>query len=253
MKHTADMPAYIYALRDPRGSIGKIKIYIGKAIKPIVRLNGHLLGARKTKTPTLKERWILGLLEEGVRPTIDILETCTIGTYSAREIHWLKRYDEMEAYEVLNSTKGGDGAMYLKEGVMERRLIINRENWIGEKGGRAKQKLSGSITRLWQDPGYRRGMVEAHKGQIQSPKSKAAILSCFKGRPWSENKRAAITQAVSEKDLRVFNVTTGTIFSSPRDAAKSVGLRHTTKVREAARTGKPFLGHIWEWADKTLL
>jgi hypothetical protein len=74
----------IYALIDPRTP--EKFYYIGHTQTPKRRLSGHCVD----KVPSPKRDWIQGLLAQGVRPQVKIIEQFEIGFPLGRERYWIK-------------------------------------------------------------------------------------------------------------------------------------------------------------------
>lgn len=98
------MPVFIYALCDPLSGTPR---YIGKSLNPQRRLTYHL-SQQKQGGNWQKKRWLSALREMGLRPTILILEVCTLENWCLKEAYWIRKY-RGQTYALLNMTWGGDG------------------------------------------------------------------------------------------------------------------------------------------------
>lgn len=95
----------VYGLTDPR--TGEVK-YIGKSVNPIHRLAVHLHYAAKGGH-THAFRWMKGLLDQGLKPGLVILEEGIPETeVDDRECWWIAEGEE-RGWRLTNMTDGGDG------------------------------------------------------------------------------------------------------------------------------------------------
>lgn len=95
-----DKPRFVYGLVDPNSN--QIR-YVGCSFSPKTRLKAHTSTASGT-TPRMLEywgkhtpvyEWIYGLLKEGKRPSLVILEECTPDNWRERENDWIVRLDSI--------------------------------------------------------------------------------------------------------------------------------------------------------------
>lgn len=104
---------YIYALKCPLDN--KVK-YIGKANDTIGRYRKHIsLGFTGKGDNHLKNEWIFSLLENGLKPILEILEEVNINEWKTKEKFYIKQYKEM-GYELYNVCGGGNGASFGNSG-----------------------------------------------------------------------------------------------------------------------------------------
>lgn len=93
---------FIYGLEDPRS---KSVRYVGKSNAPHIRLRNHLtpfgLQAR-----SYKNHWLRKLSEQGLKPSLVILEEIPTSRWQERERFWIKQYG---LTQLTNTTDGGDG------------------------------------------------------------------------------------------------------------------------------------------------
>jgi DNA-binding CsgD family transcriptional regulator len=81
------MRKYIYCLKD----CNKV-FYVGQTKDVKKRLNSHLSGARLLKND--KDAKIKGILQEGRKPVLEILEECSDLNANKRETFWILEYKQ---------------------------------------------------------------------------------------------------------------------------------------------------------------
>lgn len=114
-------PTYIYVLKCP---ISKDIRYVGKTISPKRRYNCHLSPKKATiKTPI--GRWVKKLQKSGLRPIMEILETCE-SNWESREKYWILFYRGL-GKKLCNLTEGGEGVCGILRS-KETRLKISINN-----------------------------------------------------------------------------------------------------------------------------
>lgn len=95
----------VYGLVDPRNSELR---YIGKSVKPTERLTTHIREARGGSV-LHSRRWISGLLSDGLKPDLFIIETCADNTSANEaECFWIASMRAVGC-DLTNRTIGGDG------------------------------------------------------------------------------------------------------------------------------------------------
>lgn len=95
----------IYGLVDPRRPY--LVMYVGKTNNPARRLLNHINHARLRRgTPVNK--WVLGLLEEGIRPDIITLQRCELKDWKTQEQFHIRNWRVLNA-GLLNKGNGGEG------------------------------------------------------------------------------------------------------------------------------------------------
>jgi hypothetical protein len=99
---------YIYALVDPRD--GQVR-YVGKTVKkPEHRLAAHLCEAfSKERSNWHKSRWLRSLLQQNLKPKIQIFEEVSEEVASEAEQRWIA-YGRLQGWRLTNLTDGGEGA-----------------------------------------------------------------------------------------------------------------------------------------------
>ena len=105
---------YIYSLKNPLTN--KVK-YIGWTFQIKRRLSNHIYEAghpEKTICPlSAKNMWIRSLLEDNIRPAIEIIEENIYINHEDREKYWISFYGREN---LVNGTDGGDFSGFIKTG-----------------------------------------------------------------------------------------------------------------------------------------
>ncbi len=133
---TFNMKIYIYTLSDP---LSKEIKYVGKTKSIKRRLQSHIDYAKNTQR---KRRyvtdWILGLLEQELKPMITIIEETDEDNWTKREIYWIAHFKSL-GFKICNLTNGGEsnnGYIYSEELKEIRRQA--RIGWVPSKYTRLK-------------------------------------------------------------------------------------------------------------------
>ncbi len=95
---------FIYGLIDPRTGVLR---YIGKTVNLRKRFNLHLSTTR-CKKKHHKDRWILGILQQGFKPEMIVLEGVS-GNGDVEECIWIASF-KASGVELLNIEEGGSRA-----------------------------------------------------------------------------------------------------------------------------------------------
>jgi hypothetical protein len=128
----------IYALRDPRTRQVR---YVGKAIDPRGRYRQHLSGAQLSRYRSKKNSWIKGVLADGLKPKLEILQIVAGDRANAAEIAWIAYY-RAAGVRLTNGTNGGDGGAITDPDARARISAGNRGKKISEE---TKRKVSLSL------------------------------------------------------------------------------------------------------------
>jgi hypothetical protein len=122
---------YVYALVDPRhyDAItcphgGRIR-YIGKTIRPTVRLGRHIGDAQRGGN-TYRERWIRCLLDENLRPIMVILEVVQNDGDGTAEERYHIALAKADGLPLTNATDGGERGFTASEEVRARLSAMNK-------------------------------------------------------------------------------------------------------------------------------
>lgn len=170
--HSRSNPAttFIYGLWDPRDS--RLR-YIGKTNDPNTRLKHHLSAARlKAKRKNRLWHWIRSLLDEGLKPELEVLVEVPFGEWESEEKAWIAECRE-NGLDLVNLTDGGIG---FKGGVLppearekiskassshkmteeQRKACSERNPWRGKDGWMKGKKFTEE---------HKRKISESHLGE----------------------------------------------------------------------------------------
>lgn len=191
----------IYGLSDPRDSsiryIGRTKFHLKK------RLSKHLGSSDKTH----RSFWIKSLLKEGIRPDIFEIEVVPLEEHREAERFWI-RYFLMIGADLVNCKEGGEGSVLGNKTTFRRGHVMTEE-----VRGKISCKMRGT-SRPSPSKETREKMAEAKKGKKRGPhpdhvkermrksqigkkhgpltvNHRRLLSEIRRGRPWSENRRAA--------------------------------------------------------------
>lgn len=96
---------YIYTLSDPISN--EIK-YIGKTKNLKDRLYRHLSNYSLKESWTSKNKWLLNLKNNGLKPIMKVLDIGDENNIDELEIYWIEQFRQW-GIKIKNETKGGDG------------------------------------------------------------------------------------------------------------------------------------------------
>jgi len=99
---------YIYTLIDP---IDKEIKYIGKTKNLKDRMLKHMTPYSLKDSWTAKNKWILWLKNQGLKPEIEILDEGNLDNIDSLEIYWIEQFKQW-GFKLKNDTKGGQGCEY---------------------------------------------------------------------------------------------------------------------------------------------
>ncbi len=132
----------IYVLRDPRTNDIR---YVGQTRSPLpTRLSTHVAQAKRQSC--WREKWIWSLLQENLRPVIELLEEVESDQAGARERYWIAKL--AETCRLTNATKGGEGFDLLPEA--EQRRLTNSAWYRKALTPEAKAIRSAAAAKRWQ-------------------------------------------------------------------------------------------------------
>lgn len=110
--------AFIYSLIDP--ITNEIK-YIGKADKPFKRYKSHI---RIKNTKKRKDAWIKSLLDQGLKPKVEIIDEIPETEWKFWEKYWISQFLTW-GFNLYNLTEGGEG---VKKGTAPWNKGLTKEN-----------------------------------------------------------------------------------------------------------------------------
>ena len=169
-------PWSIYALKDPRTDEVR---YVGWTGSPASRrLTAHISDARYTKWDTEKSRWIKSLLEEKLRPIIEVIESGSGVGWLDAERRWIRHYRSIGT--LTNISSGGHGPSG---------IIASAETRAKQSAARIGRRMSAES----------RAKVSASKRGVKRPpfsqeykdlhariSARAALTCCSKRHPFDE-------------------------------------------------------------------
>jgi group I intron endonuclease len=144
--------AYIYVLICPK--TGEVR-YVGKTVNPKSRYAGHL----SWKGHTHVSRWIHSLINDGLKPILDIVDLCTKENWIERERYWIAYYRELG--RDLTNLNGGGGGQF--EASDETRTKIGLSLKGRPQSENARKKLSESTLGVKKSDSHRKSISEARK------------------------------------------------------------------------------------------
>lgn len=131
----------IYGLYDARDF--ELIRYVGKANDPEYRLMRHIRAAQHI--PVINKclsNWICSLLDEGLKPSMRVLQVVSTDNWENAERDWIAKYRELNL-NLLNVSDGGNAPSDFSQKVIGRRPEI-------------KAQRSTIMRKLWADPEHRR-------------------------------------------------------------------------------------------------
>lgn len=207
---------YIYGLVDPL--LPRAIRYIGKSNNPRKRLTRHVYDSKFLSTKLYS--WIRGLINEGRRPLLIILEECNLHIWQDRERFWIGRFDEATLFNV---SSGGNGCWLLSEETrkkvgdasrgIRRSAESNRKNSEAHKGRRMSQETKEKI---------RLAMLNRPP---MSTESRMKLSASLKGRPKSEEHRRKLSEIRKGKPNPISKETRAKMVASRK------GYRHSEETR----------------------
>lgn len=169
---------YIYSLEYPKGNVR----YIGKSTNPQKRYNSHIEDAVKS-TNSKKLAWIRSLLNIGVKPYLNIVDTVLEIEWEYWERYYIQGCLEM-GYDLTNSTLGGDGlsnpSVEIRNKISEslKAFYSTHKVW--------NYRLSGVSI------GYPKGKTRSIEDAFANSKRK--IEQATKRKPWNYGKKLSKEQ-----------------------------------------------------------
>lgn len=214
---------FIYLLLDP--VTGEIR-YVGWTAKALAtRLRQHL----RDRCACHRTWWIRGLLHQGLRPQIQLLQAVPSEQWAEAERYWIAHFRDAGC-PLTNGTLGGEGML----------------GHIVSPGTRAK--LSKATKLQFEDPKARAAVSAVHKGKTISSEHRAIVGAATKRRweEWRANggsaspeTRARISAArqgkpCSDEHRAKISATTKGRPKSPEHRAKLAQARRDRAARERA-------------------
>ncbi len=201
--------AEVYCLMDPRNN--RVIYYVGGTIQGLKRRLQQHIWASKSKTSRVGA-WIKSLLNQGIKPVIELLCVCDTPDYTVEETAWID-FCWANGHPLTNVRDGGQLGFNLKHSRISRDRMSK-----SSKGQKAWNKG------VKQTPEQKEANRQAQLGKKHSQEHKEAIrLGCLgknKGKKCSEAQKQA---------LRDFNL--GKILSDETRARMSLGKLGNTNAK----------------------
>lgn len=179
------LTTFIYGLWDPRD--GRLR-YIGKSNNPKTRLTNHLRAARKKGATNHLRCWLIGVMNDGEKPMMEVLEEVPVSRWKETERDWINQCRD-HGIDLVNIADGGLGGGARGRVVSEESRQKMRDRWAdpewraktiaaknagkararAERGGKAltdKGMASFKKKRKAWAPMKGRGFTEEHKSKI---------------------------------------------------------------------------------------
>ena len=187
---------FIYSLTCPIS--GEIK-YIGKADDVKRRLRQHVYQSKNSDGK--KNMWIRGLMTEGLKPIMGVLDEVPLDDWGYWEDYWINQ-SKIWGFELLNKMSGGHGyGKHDKETIEKIRKSLSGENNpmygkpgvnLGKKMGPPTEETKKKISES------NKGVKNVMYGKTHSEETKRKMSEIKKGKPtW--NKGVVYTDEQKEK------------------------------------------------------
>ncbi len=216
------MTVFIYGLYDPRD--GRLR-YIGKTINLIMRKSGHLTDSFNSH----KRNWIRGVLEDGHRPEMRVLETIEDSNdldWQERERWWIETA-RRKGDDLTNIDLGGrNGQCHGPETKAKLSLLKTGLKHTEE----TKRKIS-QTKKLYMTPENREKLRLANLGRKHSEETKAKRSLALTGRVVTAETRAKISASNTglkrseEVRVRIKIARAKQVFTEGHRAAQSARLK----------------------------
>jgi len=191
----------IYYLSDPRDP-NNIR-YIGKTIRELNhRLSIHIAEISLVNK-THKNNWIKFLLNEGIIPTISLIEEINDSYGSEREIYWIRYYKEL-GFDLTNSTDGGEGMLNPSEETRKKLSKAstgkNNPNY-GKKRTKEINDKINAVRVMKHSDETKKILGEKSKGHTLSEEVRKVISEKNKGKKLSEETKLKISESLKGHSL----------------------------------------------------
>jgi hypothetical protein len=183
-------PVFIYDLSDPR--TGHVR-YVGKSVRPKERLATHIREARNGSVVHSK-RWIAGLLQEGLRPVLSILEVADAAAANDAERFWIASL-KLAGADLTNLTPGGDGQMPGYQWSEEARRRLSATS----KGRKLSDQHYEHMKSAFNEPALRQRRREIMLVRMADPALRAVAQRGMSGKKMSEDAKRKISASWTEE------------------------------------------------------
>ncbi|HZE85861.1 MAG TPA: hypothetical protein VE035_16195 [Puia sp.] len=137
----------IYTLNDP--ITGMVR-YVGQTIVPLKeRLKKHIADSAKANVHV--RCWIKGLVNQGLRPVIKVLEICNIDLLDEREVFHIQDF-RSKRIDLTNISLGGQAKRIIAPETIDK---ISKSLRGRKQSEKTKEKRSISLKETWKSPGLR--------------------------------------------------------------------------------------------------
>lgn len=180
----------IYVLKDPR--TGGVR-YVGKTKHSLsIRLSQHV--CLHTQGRSHKWYWLSSLLELGLKPIIEQIETCLESEWTERETVWIAYYKKYGG-NLTNSTDGGEGMHNPSASTRQKIRDFHLQYRHTEE---SKAKIGAAAKGRMRSAESIAKTVAFHTGRKRSDLTKQRISAVMKGKQKSEAFREACRQRSPE-------------------------------------------------------
>lgn len=181
----------IYCLKNP--ITNEIR-YVGKTSRKLCqRLGNHIYNAKYTKHNKHLSNWILSLLNQGLKPIIEILDECNEYNWQDMERYWIKYFPNL-----INYTDGGDGCLGFKH---SQETINKLKNKVGKKHTEEfKKALSERSKSLERTGEWCNNISKGNRGKILSMEHKRALSDSHKNYVMPDSQKEKIRQSLLGKN-----------------------------------------------------
>lgn len=155
----------IYALKDP---VTEAIRYVGKTSQnPRTRLRAHINRARDNRGARHCASWISSLIDAGLEPLMQVLETVSADSWEEAEKRWIRNLRDAGA-NLVNMTEGGGchAGHATTEEVREKISEAARKQFASEEARKAAAEYG---RRTWQDPEVAARLKEARRKTAADP------------------------------------------------------------------------------------
>lgn len=184
-----DRKVYIYSLEYPEGNIR----YVGKTIDLKQRYRRHIYDS-EYRTSSRKLAWIRSLLNQGLKPIMNVIDETTESQSNFWEIHYISLFKYF-GFDLTNNTFGGDGqsnpTKEVRESISKKIKQRAKDKGVWNKGVKMSEErrrrqyflhpkrrsilqfnLNGILIREWSSS----GRIKEELGY-----DRASILNCCRG------------------------------------------------------------------------
>lgn len=252
---------YIYALVDPRNEEVR---YVGWTLNVTKRLQGHVSCSRTGAEKTHKSNWIKSLLEIGLSPRMDILESGSGDGWGEAETRWIQHYRDL-SHSLTNIASGGEGTTGCTPSAETRQKLrdVMRSRVFSEEHreriSRAKTGVTSPSIKMAaaaaQAANYGRKQTDTEKelrasklrGRKRSPEEITKTLLANTGKKRTTEQRQRISKShiginlgvkhSADTKAKISRARTGMKFSDSHRANISVAVREINLRRAKNRKG----------------